>query len=487
MTGRGSFMARLPTARNISARTGAEILGKLASLLLFALIARRLGVGQLGVFVLAFSFGQIAFVVIDLGMDRYLLREVARDRSSLWGWVRASLRAKALLALPVLAGAFALTLLLGYSSGQREAIVIIGVALFFDSYGRTAYAGLNAFERGDLLSVALIVQRLGAAAGGIAVLESGLGIVGVCAAFAAGTAVGTALAFALLVRAAGTVPVATPTDRSFKVLRASKDFAVQDLCSQLLYRLDTILLSVLATTGAVGLYGAAYRLLEATFFITQAISGAFAARFAYLTPQSDPPVRLAFERALKLAITMLAPAAIVLGLLAGPTLELFFGDGFGDATAALRLLAPVVVVMAIVRLTSSVIASQRSPRSLIGILTAGVLINAVANLLLIPPLGPEGAAIAMLGTMILLTAPLLRLTSDVVGGMSFSHVFASPCVGVLGGGVCILALSGSNALLAGCLGVGVYFALTLATERILDQGQLALTAILRDPHAAPPP
>ena len=57
-----------------------------------------------------------------------------------------------------------------------------------------------------------------------------------------------------------------------------------------LARLDTLLLSFIATQAVVGLDGAAYRLLEATLFISVALQGAFSAMFTYLDERSDPPI-----------------------------------------------------------------------------------------------------------------------------------------------------------------------------------------------------
>ena len=200
-------MSGSSTARNVGVRAAAEVVGKLASLVLFAAVARKLGVESLGVFVLAFSVVQIAFVAIDLGLDRYLLREVAKDRESLGRWLGSILTAKLILAVPVLGATVLIAYLIDYSSQQERAIAVVAIVLLLDSAGRSAFAALNAFERGDLLSVALVVQRIGAAAAGIAVLAAGHGVVAVCAAYGVGTAAGTSLAFFLLGRAAGVSPL----------------------------------------------------------------------------------------------------------------------------------------------------------------------------------------------------------------------------------------------------------------------------------------
>lgn len=459
--GRGSS-----TVRNLGTRAAAEAAGKIASLVLFAAVARKLGVEQLGVFVLAFATVQIAFVAIDLGLDRYLLREVARNRDSLSDWAGSILAAKTLLAVPVLAGTVGLTFLLGYTGQQQQAVAIVAVALYFDSLGRTAFAALNAYERGDLLSVALVAQRFGSAGAGLAVLAAGYGVLAVCTAFGTGTAIGTLLAFVLLRRATGSALSFRP-GRPLRAIGVSGAFAMQDVFTQLLFRLDAVILSVLSTATAVGIYGGAYRLLESTFFLTQAVSGAFSARYAYLSPDTNPSVGDVFERSLKLAIAMLLPVTLVFGIVPSALLNLLFGSDLVDASQPLRLLAPTVVLMGIVKLGGSLIASQRSPRLLVWTTAAAVIVNVALNLILIPRYEASGAAMAMLITELLLAAGVLAIASEVARGLDWKRLFLSPAVAGAATAAVMVALRETPEA-AVSAGLGLYAATFLLLERAVS-------------------
>lgn len=455
------------TARNVGTRAAAEIVGKLASLVLFAAIARRLGVEQLGVFVLAFSVVQIALVAIDLGLDRYLLREVARDRSSLGEWVGSILAAKAILAVPVLGATVGLTFLVDYTAQQQEAIAVVAIALFFDSLGRTAFAALNAFERGDVLSLGLLTQRLGSAGAGLVVLAAGYGVVGVCAAFGLGTMVGTLVAFFLMRRATGLSLGALKPGRWRRAVGVSREFALQDVFTQLLFRFDAVILSVISTVTVVGIYGGAYRLLEATFFLTQAVSGAFSARYAYLGPDTQPSVGDVFERSLKLAIVLLLPVTVVFGVLTSPVLDVIFGPELADAAEPLRILAPAVVLMSIVKLGGSLIASQRSPRILVWTTAAAVALNVALNLILIPRYEASGAAAAMLITEALLAAVVLAIASGVAGGLRWTRLLSAPAAGAIAAVGVMLVLRDVPEL-AIAAGLASYAAAFLLVERVVS-------------------
>ncbi len=100
-------------------------------------------------------------------------------------------------------------------------------------------------------------------------------------------------------------------------------------------------------------------------FIPGALQGSFAAMFTYLDDRSEPTINATFGRSIKLAVALLAPCAVPLAVVPGPILELLFGDAFGAAADALRVLAPCVVLLGVVLLSGSLIASRLNPRILV--------------------------------------------------------------------------------------------------------------------------
>ena len=73
---------------------------------------------------------------------------------------------------------------------------------------------------------------------------------------------------------------------------SSLPFAAQDVFSALLAKVDALILAVLTTQAAVGIYGAAYRLFESTLLVPYALAGAFSAMYTYLGHDSEAHARL---------------------------------------------------------------------------------------------------------------------------------------------------------------------------------------------------
>ena len=114
-----------------------------------------------GVFVLAFAFLQIVMVPIDLGFDRYLLRQVALERTRLPHLVANVLVLKLLLVVPVFGIAFGLLFALGYSEGDpRTTVYVLAGGLLLELLSTTPISAFTAYERNESRALTSLVQRL---------------------------------------------------------------------------------------------------------------------------------------------------------------------------------------------------------------------------------------------------------------------------------------------------------------------------------------
>jgi O-antigen/teichoic acid export membrane protein len=249
-------------------------------------------------------------------------------------------------------------------------------------------------------------------------------------------------------------------------------FAGQVVFSSLLFKVDAVMLSLMSTEAAVGLYGAAYRLFESTWFLTNALAGAFLAMYTYLDTDTEPTVGSVFGRSIKFALVTLAPVAVVFGVLAEPLSELFFGADFADAAEPLRLLAPVVVLLGVVVMGSSLMLSRGKASTVIGLTASMALFNIALNLALIPAYEEAGAAAAMLLTELVFGALVLAIASRRVGGLQWGSMLAPPALAAL---AMVLAMLPLRSAPAASLGVGtaVYVAAYVLLERLISPPDLA--------------
>jgi len=453
-------------AGNAAVRAAAELVARLASLALLFALARTVGPAGLGVFVLAMAWVEIANLPVEMGFDRYLSRQVARDRANVERLLLNVLAAKALRAGPVLGVSVLLAYLVGYAGGQREAILVAMIAVIFDSFGRSVMAVFVGLERGGLAASILVSQRLLSAALGLAAVALGMGVVTVLAGYAVSTVAALGFALVLMRRHLGPLRLDLSREGRREAGRHTTALAAQEVFAAGIARADAVLLSLLGTTVAVGQYGAAYRLMESTLFIPLALTTAFTAMFTYLSAGSQPTVRAAYEYALKAVVALLLPCSVALAILPGPLLELLFGAEFRAAVGPLRLLAPVVSLLGIVIISNTLVISRRDPGVVARAFGVALVVNVAANVALIGPLGASGAAAGMLLTEALFAVAMLHIAGRTVGRPRLRRVLAGPAIAATAMGLVLAALP-APVLLAIALGGAVYGLVLVGAERLL--------------------
>jgi enterobacterial common antigen flippase len=173
-------------------------------------------------------------------------------------------------------------------------------------------------------------------------------------------------------------------------------------------RMDQIMLSAMATNGAIGLYVMAVRLSEVTTFAGTAFADALMPEVAS-SSEADRAESL-LGRTLRLTIYFNVLVLAPLWLAAPWILRTLFGPGFVPATSAFRWL----LVAAVIWSASAVVIRGLQGFGHPGMTTVArflsALITVPALIILLPRLGIEGAAIAsLIGYSVMLITAVLGL------------------------------------------------------------------------------
>jgi O-antigen/teichoic acid export membrane protein len=413
-------------SRRILANTGYRLLAdagsKVASLVFYIVMARELGAESFGVFTFALAFVILATTLGNFGQDSILTREVARDRSLLDRYFVNTLALKTVLCVGSLAAAIGIAA--PFVSGETlTVLLILGPAAVFELLTTTCFAGFQAYERLEFVPVALISQRTLTAAAGIAALLAGAGVVPVAWIYLAGSLFGFALALRLFLRNIARPALLIEPGRWWSLMRAAAAIGLAGVFAVVLFRVDMTMLAIFESAEVVGHYGAAYRLLEATLFISWSVSSAVYPVFSRLTPVSDPPVGFVFERGIKLGIALTLPLAAGALVLADPVVRTLYGSEYDESVDALRLLTPAIALYPVLYVTGSLLVSQNRQRVMLYVYALVAAENILANLVLIPWLSLEGAA---LGTSISTALVAVLLLHGAREDVAWARVLGGP-------------------------------------------------------------
>jgi O-antigen/teichoic acid export membrane protein len=162
------------------------------------------------------------------------------------------------------------------------------------------------------------------------------------------------------------------------------------LAERLQFRADSFLLNILVGVRATGIYSVTSGLAETLWYVPNALGLVMLSRA--VDPHADAGRIAATLTRVTIALTVVL--AIPTFLIGPRLVRLVYGSTFTDAGVALRLILPGVVAYSIVAVLSRYLTGRGRPGTTTMIMLVGLAANVAANLVLIPRLGINGAALA---------------------------------------------------------------------------------------------
>jgi len=363
------------------------------------LAARYSGADSYGSFAFAFAIISIGTVVARLGLETVVLRDVARhdDRSD---WTSASgvigrssavvAVASAAIAVGLIAFAAPIATLLEGGDRTETALRVMAAGLVPFSLLTLLGEALKALHRWVL---GVVVQSIVPPIIALAVLLTvSRNAAGIASAYVSGLLVGVLVAAVCVGRA---IPLGRGTPVSLRdLLRAGRPLLWVSSLGLLLTMTDTIILGMFEPAQTVGQYSAAVRLAMLSALIQGATGGVLGPRMAVLWSRGEGAALHDLFRRSSVVMTMVGAAVgVVLVLLGGPMLEVF-GTGFSRAWPALAILGVGQFVVLATGPAGRVLVMSGHATLQARATSIATVGNVALNLLLIPPFGMVGAAVA---------------------------------------------------------------------------------------------
>lgn len=391
MSGSATGDRHVGHARTVSVLAIAEMAGKVASFAMFAVAARVLGPADFGEFSWSLNLALLLSVFVVWGFDTALIQLAAKRRDRLDAVLSDVLAVRLLLIIP----AMAVVLVLPSGAGDNVAVsLVLAAAVLADSMNQAIRSAAAVLERQRGVAVNLVIQRMLTAGLAIGVLLAGGGVLAMSWAYLAGTLLGVVAMFWSGHRV-GLAPSPRLVTRAgmIEVTHGSTALGISSMLNMLVFRIDSLLLGWMLTTTAVGAYTAAYKLFETVLFVMWSVDRV--AMPAMAAAEGHEPIRNGVHRACSVVFAVYIPYAVVVALRGSDILNLVYGEPYGtDSYGSLAILGLALIPYSIQYLVASGLLARN--RNTYVTVSGGValVVNVIANLLLIPRYGPAGAAIA---------------------------------------------------------------------------------------------
>ena len=460
----------MSTARAIAGNTAIQVAGRAASTLLgvatVAVMTRHLGREGYGAFTTAMTFLQFFGILADFGLTltiSKLLSEPNADRKAVASNVftlRLALAVALFACAPLLALAFP------YPSAIRVAIAI-GTLSFLQMTLSNVLSGIFMQQLAMRLVVAAeVAGRVVLFGLSLAAAQAGAGVTTFMWALVAANAVQFALSWVFARRL---IPLGLAYDRAVwsRIIRESWPIAVSIAFNLVYLKSDVILLSLFRPQSEVGLYGAAYKVLDVVTVIPTAFMGLVmpvlaAVWLAGAKEDFSRKLSRAFDFLTIVALPLVAGAAVV----GRDLMVLVAGRDFAESGG---LLAVLVVAGAMVfwsTLFGTTVVAVGLQRRMVWAYGIDAALSFALYFLTIPRWGAYGAAWSTVFSETFMAVATAWAIVAKTGRMPPLGNAAKAAAAALAMSVLVLLLPGWPVLIRIAIGAAAYAALILLSGAV---------------------
>jgi O-antigen/teichoic acid export membrane protein len=426
---------------------------------------RYLGVDDYGALAAAIAFTSLVNLVTDVGIWNIGAREIAKRPGETQRIVGGLVTAG--LAVSLVAAAVGVLATFVVYGGEDDELVRRGVLLllltlpFAAPYG-AASAYFIARQQPYLAMLASVIASVVTLAGLAAASALDWGFTGIVLVYVAAAAVQGVV---VLVLAAGKVRLRPTADLRLarQLLGWALPLGGAMLIGGLYWRIDIVLLSTLAANAEVGLYGLAYRMVDALVTLPGFVLITLLPEFARLGERRerfDEIVQKAFGVMQVGALAVFVPFVIF----ASEITELIGGEDFREAAPVLQLLMVGVALSFMSATVAQAIIALNRQRTLLPLTVVLLAVNVALNLAFIPPWGATGAALAFALSEVVhlvVIVSIYRRFARAPRPWKGARVLAAGCAMAAAAVVKLLPVAGEGGLvltvaLGGAVGLALY-------------------------------
>jgi len=371
-----------------------RIVTGLLSLVLMAVIARKLGVDKFGIYTLALTIAGIFGVASDFGSSYLTIREVARDKAKTGEYLLNGTIVKILLNILFFLIFFVFVHYF-YNTNFRSAIYLACVASIFGMFAQFYISFFNAYEKMHFTAILSSLQSISISVVCLVMLLIGINRINYL--FYGHIGVDFLLAlFSIVLLFKIFSPQLSSFDSGFswRFLKKSIPFGLFFMGGVIYFQTDTIMLSIMKNQTAVGLYQAPMRLVITFEIIPSLLSAAMYPTICRTYGHSKEEAGIMMMRALRYMLFLGLPIAMGMTLLSKEIIPLVFGDKFMPSVLLLQILSWIVPIRFCGHILGTALSASDNQSLRAWATGLSACLNIGLNLILIPRYSYNGAAFA---------------------------------------------------------------------------------------------
>lgn len=382
--------------RKIFHNTIVQVVGKISStglnLFAFALMTRELGQAGFGEYTTVITFLSFFAIVADLGLTLVTVQMIngTKDREN---FILGNLFGLRLLSALIFIGLAPLVVLLfDYSSGIKVGVLVAAASFIFTALNQIMVGLFQNRLKMEKVAWAETLSRFILIAGVILTVQKNWGLNGMLIATSAASFASFSLHFFFSRHFARIRPIFN-RQQWREIIKLSWPLALTIAFNLIYLRADTLILSLLKSSEEVGLYGAAYKIIDVLSSLPFMFAGIILPLLITSWQNNDRP---RFNRILQRSFDIMAmvafPLLIGTQFLADDIIILIAGREFLEAGNILRVLILAVAAIFLGNMMAHAVIAVQAQKKIIWIYAFTSITALAAYLWLIPRFSYFGAA-----------------------------------------------------------------------------------------------
>lgn len=384
-------------AKNTVFLSAAQIIGRLLGFFYFLFLARFLGVTTFGVYNFTLAFVYNFIPVADFGLERLVLRDISRESSKISFYLPRLIPLRLFLSLIAYLGTLLLGVILGQSSQQVFYLAIFGLFIFPYSFTYLLSSFLNAQEKMKYMAMAVVFGQLLIFILGVIFVLLKMPLVVIFLAGVIGQLI-IALIFFFKAHSWG-LSLGWVIDKSFfkKAISQSWAFAFLLILAVFYLRISLLLVGLLKGDYYTGLYGSAFKFIEAIILIPQSLALALFPLSARLFLEDKDKLKKIYQKGLGVLLLFALPFVLIFVFASKLIISLAYGAGYLSAAPVLTVLGTSLILFFLNVLPGNIIQNSPSFKKFLPWSFFNFLFTLALCLILIPRFSIIGAAWSVLG------------------------------------------------------------------------------------------
>ena len=396
-------------AYNVVFNAVAKVLSTVLALVAIGFITRYLGKEGFGDYATVLAFFSFFGAIADMGLYSVSAREISRkgaDEKKIMGNVFVL---RVISSLFVFSLAPIIIIFLPYSQEVKLGILLSAAAFLFSS----SYMVLNGiFQKNLAMDKVMAAELFGKVIQVgfiILAIKSDWGFMAIILSLALCMLINFILVF-LLSRRYLKFKLRINFSYWKKFLKMSFPMGISVIITFMYFKMDTIMLSIIKGSADVGIYNAAYKIIEnITFFPAMIIGLILPLMSRYIFTDREKFENIS-NKTFKIFCILTVPLIVGALFLAEKIIGLIGGAGFMESANILRVLIFALAFIFFGHFFNSVLLAGNLQKKLMEVLAFCAIFNVGTNLIVIPCYSYGGAAIASVFTEMLVVALTFCLT-----------------------------------------------------------------------------